>query len=105
MTPITFTEGAFQSLAAAVALRQLSRYGVPERELATHGDSVVNHVERCEEKMREVVAAETSILRSIPESKGEDRNTAELILMLAIYSELGCRIADTIQRKRVAERN
>jgi hypothetical protein len=105
MTPLAITENSLLSLASAMAVRRLSRYGVPPGELMRLTDIVNGQVEDASEKVRRLAAEEDSILATVPEEDGEDRETARFLLILSVYADAGCTIADRVMKKRISEAN
>lgn len=105
MTPIHADERTFLSVAAGTALRQLARYGVPGGELDSLRPRIESLVESGASRVREAVGEEAAILRGIPEEPGEDRNTAEFVMLITSYADMGFRIAERVFRSRVAESN
>jgi hypothetical protein len=103
--PLEVTSGTLLSLAAAVALRQLSTFGVKEAELESLRHMIQDEVDDARDVLRSKSDGEIDILRTIPEEYGEDRGQAEFVLMLSIYAEYGVRIACKLQRQRLAEAN
>lgn len=102
---LTVTNGTLLSLAASMALRQLSTFGVRAAELESLRSHVQGIVEDAEGFLKQASNREIGILRTIPEEDGEDRGQAEFVLMLSVYAEYGTRIACKIQRQRLAESN
>ena len=102
---MNITEQTFVALAGAVAIRQLSTFGVPESEIGHHKDRVVSLVEAAEASIGRRVLTEWSVMDEIPIEPGEDRPAAKVVLALSIYAEAGCYVAAKIWKERLAEAN
>ena len=98
-------ESGLLALASTMAVRQLSRFKVPVREIAALEDRIAGLVADAEESVRGIATVELRTMRETPASELFDRGTAEFVLLCSVYAELGVRIADKIQRARLAEAN
>lgn len=103
---MNITDQTFVALAGAMAIRQLSLFGVPDSEIVHHKDRVVELVEAAEASIGKQVLKEWSVMDEVvPVEPGEDRPAAKVVLALSIYAEAGCCVAARIWKERLAESN
>jgi hypothetical protein len=101
---VVVTRETLLSLAASLAIRQLSHFGVKPAELESLRHQVQSAVDRSEGTIQYVAQKETDTLRAMLEDDDEQPEV-EFVMLLSVYADAGVRIACQIQRQRLAEAN